>query len=510
MLYQHKIGVIKKSYSKLYAIFALLILLSTFFSTKPRGFEESVNAMQITNHVVINEVVANPSTGEIEWVELYNPTNSSIDMTGWRIRLNASGNFSGVFAAGTTIAPHSFLVREKTTSTALTNSGATLYLEKSANASDVDTVTYPILASGQSYARIYDSESTFEIRSAVETTKNTSNGTLPPPSFIAEDSKFIGDPKYVRVNHTNDLSAAVSVPAPTTDVRFHFDGLIDINNVAGTQHIQTGQWPTAQGIKQFRAYTPLPAGKYIVTAEYFAYDSWHPVTGSNIAYSLDTPWATVVSPTLSNKYFRPSDNAVRIRVDDEFNQFNYMVFKLNDVKYLVTRDQCDLRQAGNYLLCDAKNANARTQFDIAYPSWPQLPSGTYSAQVTTVTKANNRSGTLTTEPFVIDTERPTITNFVITSQIEDFSTHINVRADATDDNGLKYVQFYITNPRISDGTCDGNGIPTRRVNGVLDSDSTYEASVDTSGLSGDICINAISKDLSMHTSNLIERIKVSL
>jgi hypothetical protein len=241
-----------------------------------------VNALQITDHVVINEVVANPNTGEIEWVELYNPTNSTVDMSGWRIRHNAVGNFSGVFASGTIIASHGFVVREKITSQALTNSGATLNLESDTNLGDIDTVTYPNLIAGQSYARLYDADSTFQVRQTVDVTKNASNGTPPVvnqlvTNFEESNSHFVGSPKYVRSNTAIDLDAAVNVPAPTTQVRFNFDGVTDINNVSGVEHIQAGQWPDSQGRKQFRVYASLPAGSYTVTAEFYANDEWHPV-----------------------------------------------------------------------------------------------------------------------------------------------------------------------------------------------------------------------------------------
>ena len=43
----------------------------------------------ITDHVVINEVDTNPfgddSKSVSEWVELYNPTNFDIDLSGWEI-----------------------------------------------------------------------------------------------------------------------------------------------------------------------------------------------------------------------------------------------------------------------------------------------------------------------------------------------------------------------------------------------------------------------------------------
>ncbi|MEJ2259858.1 MAG: lamin tail domain-containing protein, partial [Nitrosopumilaceae archaeon] len=43
----------------------------------------------IADHVVINEIDINPpgddSASPTEWVELYNPTNSDVDIGGWKI-----------------------------------------------------------------------------------------------------------------------------------------------------------------------------------------------------------------------------------------------------------------------------------------------------------------------------------------------------------------------------------------------------------------------------------------
>jgi len=47
---------------------------------------ERVSAFSQTNNIVISEVLYNPSGPEDkEWIELYNPTNESIDISGWKI-----------------------------------------------------------------------------------------------------------------------------------------------------------------------------------------------------------------------------------------------------------------------------------------------------------------------------------------------------------------------------------------------------------------------------------------
>ena len=63
----------------------LLILFAILIS----GISTSVYAQTISDHVVINEVDTNPfgddSQSISEWVELYNPTDSDVDLSGWEI-----------------------------------------------------------------------------------------------------------------------------------------------------------------------------------------------------------------------------------------------------------------------------------------------------------------------------------------------------------------------------------------------------------------------------------------
>jgi hypothetical protein len=100
-----------------------------------------VYAAPVADHVVINEIMANPANGEIEWIELYNPTDTTFDMTGWRLSINEKdGNFSNIFGADTIIVPRGYVVRLKT-SAALNNASATITLKDKA-LTTIDQVTY--------------------------------------------------------------------------------------------------------------------------------------------------------------------------------------------------------------------------------------------------------------------------------------------------------------------------------------------------------------------------------
>lgn len=117
---------------------------------------QTVHAAPVTDYVVINEIMANPTTGEVEWIELYNPTDATITMSGWRLVVGST-NFSNVFASDVVIAAHDYVVRSASdTSSKLNNSSATIVLKPSASGAAIDTVTYSGIAQAKTYARECD------------------------------------------------------------------------------------------------------------------------------------------------------------------------------------------------------------------------------------------------------------------------------------------------------------------------------------------------------------------
>lgn len=88
-------------------IFAILLLGGTI--TPAISQTES-----LAEHVVINEVEINPpglDTGSpIEWVELYNPTDDPVDISGWKISSSPSADRTYSIPSGTIILPGEFLI----------------------------------------------------------------------------------------------------------------------------------------------------------------------------------------------------------------------------------------------------------------------------------------------------------------------------------------------------------------------------------------------------------------
>jgi len=77
------------------------------------GMLSPAYAQTISNNVVINEVDTNPngddSASPIEWVEIYNPTNSDVDLSGWQIASTTVLKKTFTISDGTLISPGDFL-----------------------------------------------------------------------------------------------------------------------------------------------------------------------------------------------------------------------------------------------------------------------------------------------------------------------------------------------------------------------------------------------------------------
>lgn len=88
----------------------ILILFSILFLG---GFAITAIAQSATTHVVINEIDINPPGDDAksitEWIEIYNPTNSKIDIGGWKIASTTILKKTMTIPSGTFIEPGQFL-----------------------------------------------------------------------------------------------------------------------------------------------------------------------------------------------------------------------------------------------------------------------------------------------------------------------------------------------------------------------------------------------------------------
>ncbi len=139
---------------------------------------------QLSENVVINEVDINPpgddSTAVSEWVELYNPTNDDIDLSGWEIASTTVFKKTMTIPSGTIIEPDQFLTYSYQT-VWFTDSAESVELR---NQNGVVIDKTPILTDIQndftSWQRIYDG---YDLDSSddwkfVTSTAGSSNGKL--------------------------------------------------------------------------------------------------------------------------------------------------------------------------------------------------------------------------------------------------------------------------------------------------------------------------------------------
>ena len=156
--------------------YSIIILLSLVLIT---GISTPAYAQTITDHVVINEVDTNPpgddSESISEWVELYNPTDNDVDLSGWNIASTTVLKKTLTLPEGTIISSGDFLtfVNQKVwfTDTSelieLTNSDGLLI--------DKTREVFDLANDFKSWQRTYDGFSGWKFTSS---TAGSSNGKL--------------------------------------------------------------------------------------------------------------------------------------------------------------------------------------------------------------------------------------------------------------------------------------------------------------------------------------------
>ena len=156
--------------------YSVIILLSLVLIV---GISAPAYAQTITDHVVINEVDTNPpgddSQSISEWVELYNPTDNDVDLSGWKIASTTVLKKTLTIPEGTVISSGDFLtfVNQKVwfTDTAelieLKNSDGLLI--------DKTREVFDLANDFKSWQRTYDGSSGWKFTSS---TAGSSNGKL--------------------------------------------------------------------------------------------------------------------------------------------------------------------------------------------------------------------------------------------------------------------------------------------------------------------------------------------
>jgi len=105
--------------------------------------------------IIFNEILPSPSgpDSENEWIEIFNPNNFDVDLTGWKIKDNEGKTTEFIFPQGTKIPARGFLVLKRPeTKITLNNSGDRLELLSPAS-EIIDSVFFKNAPRAKSYNR---------------------------------------------------------------------------------------------------------------------------------------------------------------------------------------------------------------------------------------------------------------------------------------------------------------------------------------------------------------------
>lgn len=202
-----------------------LVLSSIGLTSNSKTYAETKNGVTINEICAKNNVHSAPDGNFYDWIELYNPTNSSIDISGWGLSDKEAEPFQYTFASGTTIGAKQRLIVYCDSDAAKTNtayapfglstSGETLFLTDK-NGTLSDTVTFGSMADDVAYGQYPDGSGEFYLVNATPGNQNTApegSNAVKTPEFSAEsgfyDNSFvlsISVPQGTKVYYTLDGS----------------------------------------------------------------------------------------------------------------------------------------------------------------------------------------------------------------------------------------------------------------------------------------------------------------
>lgn len=174
----------------------------------------SLNYGQTT--VVMNEIYARGTTSDPDWIEIYNPNSTTVDISGYKIYdIGGQGGTKPkkAFPSGTVVPAKGFFVIATDVADSagfgLSGSGEKVWLENAAG-TIIDTVTFGATATAdQSYGRTPDG-GTWGVLPAIS--KGKSNSTTPLSTVVMNEIFARGttsDPDWIELY--NPLSASVDI-----------------------------------------------------------------------------------------------------------------------------------------------------------------------------------------------------------------------------------------------------------------------------------------------------------
>lgn len=161
--------------------------------------DEPVNPGESESPILVNEVQGATIDGEqTDFIELYNPSSSSVDISGYRLQDDKGAEEEYVIPEGTTIEAGQIMVfyKDETFTFGLGGGGDVVtVLDTEGNI--VDTIEYPAMEDGSSYARIPDGSDNWQV--VTEPTPGESNGQ----GGGSEDPETPSGHAAIRLNELN-------------------------------------------------------------------------------------------------------------------------------------------------------------------------------------------------------------------------------------------------------------------------------------------------------------------
>lgn len=188
---------------KILILFFLLFLLGTVTSSFI-----PVKTQAATSHVVVNELLPHPTSGNPAWVELYNPLDTPVDINNWVVRNdNASNNLIGRF--NIVLSSKSFVATEAA-DRMLANEGDTIKLFDNSD-NEIDLISYDTDPGiNKSIGRSQDGGDNLVVFSSP--TEGYSNNLLPTSTATPEITPTI---EPTQVPTATPEPTEISTPTPT-------------------------------------------------------------------------------------------------------------------------------------------------------------------------------------------------------------------------------------------------------------------------------------------------------
>lgn len=157
--------------------------------------------------IVINETYPAPPTGQNEWVELYNRTTSTIDLTGLLLLNIDGGKFVTTTLSGTLTAGGYLAIEDITGS--LNNSGDTVVLQKAATI--ISQTVYGSFDSSESWARTDSGD----YARTIQITKGAANAIVVKPASNSGASSYVAKTETPAATTTATSTAATATSSPS-------------------------------------------------------------------------------------------------------------------------------------------------------------------------------------------------------------------------------------------------------------------------------------------------------